>query len=75
MNLKWMATTVAVGILSIGAGAQTPPATNNTKVNQRDKNKMEATADQAKNNANDREVHAEDSQVGDGRKIAVDLRA
>ena len=33
-----------------------PPASDNTKVNQRDRAKSEPTADQAKNNLSDREV-------------------
>jgi hyperosmotically inducible periplasmic protein len=33
-----------------------PPAPDNTKTNQRDRSKTAPTADQAKNNANDREI-------------------
>jgi osmotically-inducible protein OsmY len=57
MRLKWIATTVAAGVLAVSGGAQqTTPAPDNTKVNQRDRSKTEPTADQAKNNVNDREI-------------------
>jgi hyperosmotically inducible protein len=57
MNLKWIATTVAAGVLAVSGGAQqTPPAPDNTKVNERDRSKTQPTADQAKNNLNDREI-------------------
>ena len=57
MRVKWIATTVAAGILAVSGGAQqTQPAPDNTKVNQRDRTKTEPTADQAKNNLNDREI-------------------
>jgi len=57
MNLRWIATTVAAGVLAVSGGAQqTPPAPDNTKVNQRDRSKAEPTADQGKNNLNDREI-------------------
>lgn len=50
------ALTVAGALLvpALTAGAQTPP--DNTKVNKRDRNKGEATADQQKENASDREI-------------------
>ena len=49
------------GALSINpvrviAQESTKPAADNTKTNKRDRNKNEATADQAKNNASDREL-------------------
>ena len=55
---RWAATTVAaIGLLTVcGAVQQTPPAADNTKVNKRDKSSAQPTADQAKNNANDREI-------------------
>jgi osmotically-inducible protein OsmY len=54
---RWAATTVAIGFLAVCGGAQqTPPAADNTKVNQHDKSGAQPTADQAKNNANDREI-------------------
>lgn len=54
---RWVATSIAIGFLTICGGAQqTPPAADNTKVNQRDRNAGEPTADQGKNNANDREI-------------------
>src|SRR4030095_1155305 len=57
MNLKCIATAVAVGVLAISGGAQqTPPAVDNTKGNERDRRKTQPTADQAKNNLNDREI-------------------
>ena len=57
MNVKWIATTVAVGVLAVSGGAQqTAPAPDNTKVNERDRSKTQPTADQAKNNLNDREI-------------------
>jgi osmotically-inducible protein OsmY len=50
-------TAVAFGLLTVCGGAQqTPPAADNTKVNQRDRNSGAATADQGKNNLNDREI-------------------
>ena len=54
---RWAATTIAIGLLTICGGAQqTPPAADNTKVNQADRNSAQPTADQGKNNANDREI-------------------
>jgi hyperosmotically inducible protein len=49
---------VALTIVSAAARAQdaTEPAADNTKVNQRDKNKAEPTADQQKQNQPDREL-------------------
>ena len=49
---------VALTIVSAAAGAQdsAAPAADNTKVNQRDKNKAEPTADQQKENQPDREL-------------------
>jgi hyperosmotically inducible periplasmic protein len=64
MPLKstYMAGALALGLLlSGGAGnavaqQEKAPAADNTKVNQRDRNKAEATADRAKDNVNDREI-------------------
>jgi hyperosmotically inducible protein len=54
---RWVATPVAIGLLTICGGAQqNPPAADNTKANQRDKSSAEPTADQGKNNVNDREI-------------------
>jgi hyperosmotically inducible periplasmic protein len=49
---------VALTMVSTAARAQdsTAPAADNTKVNQRDKNKAEPTADQQKENQPDREL-------------------
>jgi len=52
-----IAATFALGLLVVGGQAQqTPPAEDNTKVNQRDRSKTAPTADQAKNNTNDRDT-------------------
>jgi osmotically-inducible protein OsmY len=54
---RWVVTAFAFGFLTICGGAQqTPPAADNTKVNQRDRNSGAPTADQGKNNLNDREI-------------------
>ena len=54
---RWVATTIAIGLLTICGGAQqAPPAADNTKVNQRDRSSGAPTADQGKNNVNDREI-------------------
>ncbi len=37
-------------------GDKTPPAPDNTKVNERDRNQAEPTADQQKNNRSDRDI-------------------
>jgi hyperosmotically inducible protein len=62
-NLRntWIATTIALGFLSIQAPrpavAQTPQTQpDNTKVNQQDRSKTQPTADQAKNTVNDRDI-------------------
>jgi osmotically-inducible protein OsmY len=65
MPLKstWTAGAVAFGLL-LGGGVsnaiaqqdQKAPASDNTKVNKRDKNKAEPTADRAKDNVNDRDI-------------------
>jgi len=44
------------GLNPAAAQNQSPPAADNTKVNQRDRAKSEPTADQAKNNLSDREI-------------------
>ena len=50
-----IAATLAFGLLAVGAQAQqTPP--DNTKVNERDRNKTAATAEQAKNSTTDRDT-------------------
>ena len=56
-----MAGAVALGLLLGGAGnalaqQEKAPATDNTKVNERDRNKAQPTADRAKDNPNDREI-------------------
>jgi osmotically-inducible protein OsmY len=66
-----MAGAVALGLLLGGAGnafaqQEKAPATDNTKVNQRDRNKAEPTADRAKDNVNDREI------MQKIRKVVVD---
>lgn len=57
-----MAGAVALGLL-VGGGVritaaqqEKAPASDNTKVNKRDTDKSEATADRAKDNTNDREI-------------------
>ena len=49
-----IAAALAFGLLAVGAQAQTPP--DNTKVNERDRSKTAATADQAKNTTTDRDT-------------------
>ena len=50
-----IAATLAFGLLAVGAQAQqTPP--DNTKVNERDRSKTAATADQGKNSTTDRDT-------------------
>jgi osmotically-inducible protein OsmY len=62
MRLKSLciAGAAALALLSGGGNAfaqqDKAPASDNTKVNQRDRSKGESTADQAKDNANDREI-------------------
>lgn len=62
MPLKSLCVTgaVALGISMGGAFAQEKPspAPDNTKVNTRDRNKAEPTADRAKDNVNDRDIMA-----------------
>jgi osmotically-inducible protein OsmY len=58
MRLKRIATTVALGFLVSQApgvvfAQDQPPATDNTKTNQRDRSKTQPTADQAKNKTTD----------------------
>jgi len=62
MRLK---TTVTAGALALGLlcgaaptafGQEKAPAPDNTKTNQRDRNKAEPTADRAKDNVNDRDI-------------------
>jgi hyperosmotically inducible periplasmic protein len=63
MNGKWKcaAGVLAIGVL-MGGGVSNvfaqdqPAATDNTKVNKRDRNKAEPTADRAKENVNDRDI-------------------
>jgi len=43
-------------VLANGQDSTAPPAADNTKTNQRDKNKAEPTADQQKENQSDREL-------------------
>jgi osmotically-inducible protein OsmY len=59
LRLKYAASVLALtGLLIAGAPQEPnqPPASDNTKVNKRDRSKAEPTADQAKNNATDREL-------------------
>jgi len=64
MKTNWIAGAVACGLLTIAGGAQqtqptkqtNPPASDNTKTNQRDRNSNEPTADNAKNATNDRDI-------------------
>jgi osmotically-inducible protein OsmY len=59
LRLKWIATTVACGFLACQASVvlaqDQPPASDNTKTNQRDRSKTQPTADQAKNKTADLE--------------------
>jgi len=61
LRKTWIATAFALGILgfqapqtAVAQDAQTQP--DNTKVNKQDREKSQPTADQAKNNVNDREI-------------------
>ena len=62
MRLKQIAFAIAIGLLvsqgaaRIAAAQDQPPASDNTKTNKRDRSAGAATADQAKNTANDREI-------------------
>jgi osmotically-inducible protein OsmY len=62
MRLKMTLTAGAMALgLMCGAaptafGQEKPPATDNTKINERDRNKAQATADRAKDNVNDRDI-------------------
>jgi hyperosmotically inducible protein len=62
LKLKLIAGAFAIGILvggssvNLRATQQKPPASDNTKANQRDRSKTEPTADQGKNSAADREI-------------------
>jgi hyperosmotically inducible protein len=47
---------ISQGALGVAAAQTQPPAPDNTKANKADRNKNAATADQAKNNTNDREI-------------------
>jgi len=53
VKLKLLTSALAFGLVCI---AQQPPAPDNTKVNERDRAKTAKTADQAKDNASDREL-------------------
>ena len=60
-NSICVAGAVALGLLLSGApklkaAQDRPPASDNTKVNKRDRNKAEPTADQGKNNVSDRDI-------------------
>jgi len=72
LKLKLISGAVALGLLTMSNGVilsarQDPPKADNTKVNQRDRSKGASTADQAKNNPNDREIMQKirQSVVGD----------
>lgn len=54
MKLHFVTGVLALGFLGTAAMAQTAP--DNTKVNQRDRSKTAATADQGKNNKTDRDL-------------------
>jgi osmotically-inducible protein OsmY len=64
MSLKSQTAAAAIGLgllLSGGVSSalaqdKNPPASDNTKVNKRDRSKAEPTADRAKDNTNDREI-------------------
>jgi osmotically-inducible protein OsmY len=60
LKLTLTAGALALGLLCGGApsafGQEKPPAADNTKTNQRDRDKTEPTADRAKDNTNDREI-------------------
>ncbi len=61
MKLKLISGAVALGLLTMSGGVilsaqQNPPKADNTKVNERDRAKGAVTADQAKENPNDREI-------------------
>jgi len=63
LKTSCIAGALALGI-SVGGGSlafaqeKTAPAPDNTKVNKRDRNKAEPTADRAKDNVNDRDIMA-----------------
>jgi len=54
VKLHFVTGALAIGLLGTVAMAQTAP--DNTKVNQRDRSKTSATADQSKNNKTDRDL-------------------
>lgn len=54
MKLKLLTSALAFGLLAVAQ--QTPPAQDNTKVNERDRAKTAKTADQGKNGAADRDL-------------------
>jgi hyperosmotically inducible protein len=60
LRLKWIVSAVALGGLALQSpavfGQDKPTAPDNTKVNERDRNKTQPTADQAKNTTNDRDI-------------------
>lgn len=60
MKLKLLTSGLAFGLLCVAQqtppAPKTPPAQDNTKVNERDRAKTAKTADQAKNSASDREL-------------------
>jgi hyperosmotically inducible periplasmic protein len=61
LKLTVTAGAIALGLLCGGAPMalaeqEKAPASDNTKTNQRDRNKAEPTADRAKDNVNDREI-------------------
>jgi hyperosmotically inducible protein len=58
LRLTWIATSVAMGVLAcqtpgVALAQSQPPASDNTKANQRDRSKTQPTADQAKNKSED----------------------
>jgi osmotically-inducible protein OsmY len=54
VKLKLLTSALAFGLLAVAQ--QTPPAQDNTKVNERDRAKTAKTADQAKNATSDRDL-------------------
>jgi len=63
MNRKLITVAVSFGFLVYAGGLKLaaaeqdkPPASDDTKINKRDRSKEAVTADQGKNNANDREI-------------------
>jgi len=56
VKLKLLTSAMAFGLVCIAQQPQQPKQPDNTKVNQRDREKTAKTADQAKENTSDREI-------------------